>query len=87
MDNKTYNRTREAEFKGRKVINKVPLKNGLYRFPVGITWTIKRKQGGFELVSDPCPHCGIQAYISKVQPWAVDFTDQENLWPVAVQRN
>ncbi|MBA7687775.1 hypothetical protein ES703_96248 [subsurface metagenome] len=86
MDNKTYERTTEREFIGRKVKNLVPLSNGLYRFPAGMTWTIKRKRGGFELLSDPCPHCGIQAAISKVPPWDVDFTDQANLWPETIRQ-
>lgn len=81
MDKKTYERSTEAILKDRKVVNVVPLSNGLYKFPPGITWTINRKQGGFELLSDPCPKCGIRAWISKVPPRAVDFTDQTVLWP------
>jgi len=86
MDRKTYNRTREAEFKGRKVLNTYPLSNGLYRFPPGITWTIEGKQGGFSLLSDQCPHCGIRASITKVPPYKVDFTDQQGLWPVPAEK-
>lgn len=81
MDKKTYNKTTEAEFIGRKVISLVPFSNGMYRFPAGMTFTIQGKQGGLSLISDPCPHCSIRAHISKVQPGYVDFTDQENLWP------
>jgi hypothetical protein len=81
MDSRTYKKTTEKEFIGRKVISLLPMSNGLYRFPAGITWTIKRKHSGFELLSDPCPHCGIQAAISKVGYWEVDFTDQRSLWP------
>lgn len=79
MDVKTYRRTTEGSFKDRKVKNTRPLRNGLYAFPCGITWTIQRKQGGFSLFSDKCPHCGIQAWISKVQPGDVDFADQAEL--------
>jgi len=81
MDRRTYERTKETDFIGQKVISLRSMKNGLYRFPAGMTFTIKRKQGGFELQSDPCPHCGIQAYINKVQPIDVNFTDQQGLWP------
>ena len=86
MDRKTYERTREREFIGRKVMSLVPMRSGLYQFPAGMTWTIKGKQGGFELLSDPCPHCGIQAFITKVSPGSVDFTDQQNLWPESTER-
>lgn len=83
MDRKTYDKTIEALFKGRKVKNIKNLSNGQYVFPVGMTWTIHRKQGGFELLSDPCPCCGIRAWVSKVPPGDVDFTDQSNMWPAA----
>jgi len=81
MDRRTYERTTEKEFIGQKVKSLVPFSNGHYRFPAGMTWTIEGKQGGFALFSDPCPHCGIKAYINKVPPGDVDFTDQTNLWP------
>ena len=80
MDRRTYNKTTEKEFIGRKVKSIRALKNGLYRFPAGMVFTIQRKQGGFELLSDPCPHCGIQASVSKVEPQAVEFVGQETLW-------
>ncbi len=86
MDRKTYERTREKEFIGRKVKSLRSMSNRLYRFPAGMTWTIERKQGGFELLSDPCPHCGIRAYVNKVSPGSVDFTDQANIWPEAAER-
>lgn len=81
MDRKTYDKTTEKEFIGRKVVSLIRMKNGMMNIPAGVTWTIQRKQAGFELMSDPCPHCGIRVYISKVQPRDVEFTDQENLWP------
>ena len=81
MDQKTYNNTRESELIGRKVISLRSLRNGQCIMPAGSTFTIERKQGGFHLVSDPCPHCGIRVFISKVAPQDVNFTDQQNLWP------
>ncbi len=86
MDRKTYERTTEKNFIGRKVKSLRPISNGLYRFPAGMTFTIEGKQKGFALLSDPCPHCGIQAYINKVEPQAVDFTGQEALWTQAAER-
>lgn len=87
MDRRTYNKTTEKEFIGRKVKSLRPMKNGLYRFPAGMTFTIQRKQGGFELLSDPCPHCGIRATVNKVQPHDVVFVGEETLWPaVAAER-
>lgn len=86
MDRKTYNKTTESQFVGRKVKSLRSMSNGLYRFPVGMTFTIRRKYGGFELLSDPCPHCGIQAVINKVEPQAVNFTGQEMLWPAVAER-
>lgn len=86
MDGKTYRGTTEQQFIGRKVKSLRPMSNGRYRFPAGMTFTIKRKYGGFELLSDPCPHCGIQAFINRVKPDAVDFAGQDTLWPEAAER-
>lgn len=87
MDNRTYRRTPERALIGRKVQNLVPFGNGWYKFPAGMTWTIKKKHGGFELLSDPCPHCGIQALVSKVDPGEVEFTEQSNLWPMKEEQH
>ena len=81
MDRKIYERTTEKEFIGRRVISLVKLRNGQCQLPTGTTFTIEGKQGGFELLSDQCPHCGIKIWITKVPPRDVDFTDQQNLWP------
>lgn len=85
MDRKTYERTTQAQFIGRKVKSLCPMSNGLYRLPAGMTFTIKKKHGGFDLLSDPCPHCGIQAVIAKVEPTAVEPADQESLWPAPAE--
>jgi len=87
MDRKTYEKTKAGEFIGRKVISLRPMRNGMFIFPAGMTWTIEGKQGGFALLSDPCPHCGIKAYINKVQPVDVDFTDDQRLWPTTVEKS
>jgi len=87
MDWKTYKKTTANKFIGRKVKSLCKMSNGLYIFPAGMTFTIKGKGGGFELLSDPCPRCGIQACVNKVEPTAVELiTGQEALWPGKVER-
>ncbi len=76
MDRKTYKRTTENEFIGRKVKNLTTLTSQLGKFPAGMIWTIERKSRGFELISDPCPHCGIRACITKVPPRAVELIEE-----------
>jgi len=68
MDRKTYERTTEKEFIGRKVKSLYILTNGMGQFPAGTVWIIRAKFNGFWLRSDPCPHCGCQANISRVEP-------------------
>ena len=77
MDIKTYERISENDFIGRKVKSLVPFRSGMFKFPVGITLTIRRKYGGFELITDPCPHCGVAAYINKVRPRDVELIEAE----------
>lgn len=75
MDRKTYERTTENEFTGRKVKSLVTLKNGMFTIPAGTIFTITKKQAGFEVRSNPCPTCGISSFISRVQPRDIDFID------------
>lgn len=86
MDTKFYNHTREKDFIGKRVVNLTSLSNGLYRFPAGLTWIIRRKKGGFELLSDPCQCCGIQAYISKVPAKDVNLVEQLSLWSQSAKK-
>ena len=41
--------------------------------PAGTIRVIERKRGGFGLLSDPCPTCGIQMSINKVSPYKVEL--------------
>lgn len=75
MDRKTYDKTTEKEFVGKKVKSLIPLSNGLYKIPAGTIWTIQRKWKGFGLWSDPCLHCGVRVHISDVSPRDVDFAN------------
>jgi len=81
MDRKTYERTTAKEFIGRRVVGLVPMKTGMYSVPPGKIFTIEDKQGGFNLLSDPCPHCGIRVFIRGVQPQNVDLYVVENHRP------
>ena len=58
----------ERYFKGKKVISLQPLENANGSLPIGTVFTIQRKHGGFDLLSEECVRCGLQLRISKVQP-------------------
>lgn len=76
MDKKTYDKTLDREFRGRKVKTLVVLSNGWCKIPPGTVCTVTKKLGGLHLESDPCPHCGVRVSISYVPPKDVDFVDQ-----------
>lgn len=66
MESGQYEHTTEWKFKGRKVRTLNPLRNGWGEIPAGTIATITRKHGGFNLLTEPCPRCGLRASISKV---------------------
>jgi hypothetical protein len=65
-----YRRPAES-WKGRRVISVVELENGAYKIPAGSSFTVTGKHGGFSLLMDPCPKCGVRVFISKVPPESV----------------
>ncbi|MBA7658439.1 hypothetical protein ES703_66390 [subsurface metagenome] len=79
MDRKTYERTTERLFKGRRVMSLRRLTNGWCSMPMFTIYTIEGKQGGFTLISDECPTCGIRMSVSRVPPQDVDLIDQASL--------
>ncbi|MDD5512895.1 MAG: hypothetical protein PHD09_03930 [Candidatus Omnitrophica bacterium] len=82
-----YKTTTEKEFVGRRCENIVPLSNGRYRIPAGVTWTIKRKWKGFDLESDPCSCCGVSVFITEVDPCKIRFIEQISFnWPKPAEK-
>ncbi len=75
MDQKTYDRTTEREFRGRRVRSLVELKNGWGSLPAGKILTIEKKFNGFNLISDPCPTCGFRLSISRVKPRQIELLE------------
>lgn len=62
-----YDRVPERDWIGKAVRSLRPMKNGWAELPAGTLFTIRGKHGGFELVSEPCPCCGIKVHMSKVR--------------------
>lgn len=79
MDKKTYETTRDREFRGRKVRTLIELSNGWCRIPPGTVATVEKKSNGLSLFSNPCPSCGVRIAISHVSHRDVDFVDQPRL--------
>jgi hypothetical protein len=63
-----YRQLTETEWKKRKVISLVPLRNSIAELPAGTVFTIYRKYNGFKLESLPCERCGIKLQITHVPP-------------------
>lgn len=73
MDRKMYRYLTDAQFRGRKVKSRFEMRNGRFVIPAGTIFTIVKKFGGFSLISDSCPTCGVAVSISKVQPFDIDL--------------
>lgn len=66
MNRYDYRHTLERELKGRQVRTLQGLRNAWGIIPAGTIATITRKYRGFGLRTEPCTHCGLEAYISRV---------------------
>ncbi len=74
---KTYQNNTEKYFIGKKVRTTIKLQNGLLVIPPGSICTITRKFGGFNLVSEPCEHCGVRIRISRVPHIDVELVSKK----------
>ena len=63
---KWYRKTEEWWKKRTNLITSRHLSNGQTKIPAGTRVRVNRKFGGFGLISDPCPHCGIRVQIHGV---------------------
>lgn len=70
-------RQTSAWWEGRTVVNTRPLANMLASLPAGTRWTVERKFTGLELVSHPCPCCGIRVSVKRVPFSMLDLVDDE----------
>lgn len=48
------------------------LRNGYLSIPIGTEVSITGKRNGFDLESEPCAHCGVQIFIKRVEPGALE---------------
>ena len=85
MEIKTYRKMTAAQVIDRKVITIQPISNSYVRMPTGSIATIAGKQDGYQLIFDPCPHCGVKAIFHNVTPQALDLLpkDPETTTPEA----
>lgn len=67
-----YNRIAAKKWQGVRVRSLRAIATRYAEVPPGTIFTIEQKFGGFALKSDPCPHCGIQFHVVKVEPQALE---------------
>ena len=65
---KEYKKYTAKQLVGKKVATLVAMQNRLANIPAGTIGVITAKRGGFALKLAPCPHCGIELFITKVPP-------------------
>jgi len=67
-----YNRISQKGWIGVRLRSLRPIVTRIAELPAGTLWTVEQKFGGFAVVSDPCPHCGIKVNVVKAQPQAFE---------------
>lgn len=65
-----------SDWTGRRVRARRRLGNSLGAVPAGTELTVRRKYGGLELVTDPCPACGVELRITRVPVDDVELVDE-----------
>lgn len=76
MDSKVYRRYTDEYFKGRKVRTLCGLHNGWINIPPDTVCIISRKYMGFSLETEPCPHCGVKVFITRVSCKDVELVEE-----------
>ena len=71
-----YKRMTLSQLKGRKAYTIRPLESGRFRVPRGTLVTITVKYKGFQIETQPCKYCGVQVFMSRVEPYALDLMPQ-----------
>lgn len=60
-----------SDWRGLTVITRREMKNGMHTIPAGTRMKVDGVSPGLTLESEPCPHCGVSARISRVHPDSV----------------
>lgn len=58
---------RVADWIGMRIKARVKMRNGYVTVPVGAKGTVRYALGGLSIDFDPCKHCGLGAYITRVE--------------------
>jgi len=77
MNRQWYKKTPERDMIGKRVRSTREIGNRLGSLPEGTEFTIRGKQGGLELESNPCPQCGMRLNVAKVSPTHVELIDEK----------
>jgi len=70
-----YKTTPSRKWQGVRVRSLRDMQNGWAALPAGTQFTIEEKHRGFSLRADACECCGLQARISKVQPFDLEILE------------
>ena len=73
MDDKTYDRLKNHQVRGRKAVLLENVSSSFASIPTGTEVTILSKNNGYEIQGDPCPRCGVQATVTHVAPRRLDL--------------
>jgi len=68
---------RKKDWVGLRVRSRKDLRNALGKIPAGTIFTVNRNYAGLQLESDPCPHCGVRFFITKVSERDVTIIEEE----------
>jgi hypothetical protein len=67
----------KRDWKGLKVKTLVPLQNGAITIERGTILTVVENHNGLKLHKDPCPHCGVGVFITKVPEYDVVIVEED----------
>ena len=67
----------KRDYKGMKVRSTKLLRNGRIEVPQGTVMTILDWYRGASVKTDPCPHCGVRVYITKVAESDMEPMEEE----------
>lgn len=66
-----------GDWRGKRVRLVNDIRNGAAKFPAGTMGTVEGVNPGLRLVGDPCTHCGVRLYITRVPTSDVELVSAD----------
>lgn len=76
-----YRKIPARDWRGQQLLTAGVLANAYGRIPAGTRVTVLDKRQGFRVLTEPCPHCGVQLEFAKCPYQDFEYLDHSQPQP------